>query len=184
MENMRKYIYICLSIASLVTTLACNKPNPNPEMGDEIYLDLKSQAESAKKDAESEQKKLEGLKKDVETSVPQTGTIKYAQKHYFDAEARVQKLEQVAKYFELKSDSRLKYTKSEYLKAFKAGKAWPTPEELESYKVYKALAKKDPSWDSRKRVQAYEKENGIVSSTKGAESKEGAKKAESKPAAE
>ncbi|MBC7372331.1 MAG: hypothetical protein H7326_12235 [Bdellovibrionaceae bacterium] len=158
--------------------MACNKPNPNPELSDEIYSDLSSNAEAAKKDVESEKKKLEGFKKDLGAVVPQSGKIKYAQKRFFESGANLARLEQQAKFFELKAQARLKYTKLEYLKAFKDGKPWPTPEELESYKTYNLMSKKDPSWDSRKRVQAYEKENGIVSAVK--PKAEGGKKAEIK----
>ena len=164
----------------IFTIVACNKPNPNPELADEIYSDLKSSAEASEKDVESEKKKLEAAKKELEAVVPQTGEIKYAQKRFFESEAKLQRLEQVQKYYALKAEARLKYTKLEYLKAFKAGKPWPTEEEIESYRTYKLLSQKEPSWDSRKRVQAYEKENGIESSAK--PKAEGEKKAETKPA--
>jgi len=141
----------------------CNKPNPNPELADEIYQDLTSQAGEVKKEAENEKKKLEGFKKDIEKAVPQTGEIKHAQKRYFESELKVQKLEQLAKYFELKAADRMRYTKAEYLKAFKAGKSWPTEEELAAYRQYKLSARVDGGWDSRRRVKAYEKDRGIAS---------------------
>lgn len=141
----------------------CTKPNPTPELADEIYQDLMSQAGEVKKEAESEKKKLEGFKKDLDKAPPQTGEIKYAQKRYFESEMKVQKLEQLAKYFEIKAEDRKRYTKHEYMKAFKAGKSWPTPEEIEAYKQYKLSSKVDGGWDSRKRVKAYEKERGIAS---------------------
>lgn len=164
----------------------CNKPNPNPELADEIYQDLTTQAGEVKKEAESEKKKLEGFKKDVEKAVPQTGEIKHAQKRYFESELRVSKLEQLAKYYELKAADRMRYTKTEYLKAFKAGKPWPTEEELAAYKQYKLSARVDGGWDSRKRVKAYEKDRGIASEgSKGGEKGEkGEKKPESKPKGE
>jgi hypothetical protein len=178
-ENMLKIAFLFITIC----LFGCTKPNPNPELADDIYLDLKSQSENVKKEVETEKKKLEGFKKDLETAVPQTGAIKYAQKRFFESEAKVQKLEQLAKYFELKTESRLKYTKSEYLKAFRAGKVWPTPEEIESYKKYKELAANTSGWDSRKRIKAYEKENGTVSDGKtGEKAEKGEKKAESKSA--
>ncbi len=161
----------------------CNKPNPNPELADEIYQDLTTRAGEVKKEAEAEKKKLEGFKKDVEKAVPQTGEIKYAQKRYFESELRVQKLEQLAKYYEIKSANRMHYTQSEYLKAFKVGKPWPTEEELTAYKQYKLSSQLDGGWDSRKRVKAYEKDRGIASeSLKSTEN--GTKKPESEPKGE
>lgn len=150
------FITICL--------FGCNKPNPHPELADEIYIDLHTQAQNAQKEWESEKKKFEGFKKDLEAVVPQTGTIKYAQKRYFESELKVQKLEQIKKYYELKAVSRKKYTQQEYTKAFQAGKSWPNPEEIESYKKYKEVADVPPGWDTRNRVNSYEKEYGVASS--------------------
>lgn len=173
--TMRILVLLLITIG----LFGCSKPNPNPELSDEIYQDLQSQAGDVKKEAESEKKKLEGFKKDVEKSVPQTGEVKHAQKRYFESEMRVQKLEQLAKYFELKAEDRKRYTKAEYLKAFKAGKPWPTEEELEAYKQYKLSSKVAAGWDTRKRVEAYEKESGTGS--KPAKGGEHGEKGEKKP---
>jgi hypothetical protein len=166
-----------------ISLFGCNKPNPNPELADEIYQDLTAQASEVKRETESEKKKLEGFKKDVEKAVPQTGEIKYAQKRYFESEMRIQKLEQLAKYYELKAAERVRYTRLEYLKAFKDGKPWPTEEELAAYRQYKLSSHIDGGWDSRKRVKAYEKDRGIASEgSKGAgKSENGEKKPESEP---
>jgi hypothetical protein len=178
----RIFMLKTLLLIALACLVGCTKPNPHPELADDIYLDLQAQAGSAKKEAEEEKKKLEGFKKDLDAVIPQTGAIKYAQKRFFESEAKSQRLEQAAKYFELKVQSRLTYTKTEYMKAFRAGKPWPTPEEIASYKKYKELASRPLSWDSRKRVQSYEKENGITPS--GHAGEKGEKKAETKSAGE
>ncbi len=159
--NMRVVIIFII----LISIISCNKPNPNPENTDEIYQDFLSQAQSVQKELEVEKKKLEGFKKDLDTATPQTGAIKYAQKKYFESEDKIQKLEQLVKYYELKSASRKQYTKFEYAKAFKAGTPWPTESELTSYKQYKAALRGAKSWDSRRRVEEYEKSVGIVSAS-------------------
>jgi len=171
-----------LMLLLLIIIVGCNKPNPNPELADEIYSDLKASAGNAAKDVEAEEKKLEGFKKDLDNAVPQTGEIKFAQKRYFESEQRLQKFEQVQKYFELKAQDRLEYTRKQYAKAFRAGKTWPTEEEIQSYKKYKLLSNKEASWDSRKRVELYEKERGLSNRPKS--KPEGEKKAETKSAKE
>ena len=148
----------------MTSLLGCNKPNPHPELADEIYLDLNTRAQDAAKEVDSEKKKFEGFKKELEEVKPQTGEIKYAQKRYFESELKIQKLEQTKKYFELKAASRKKYTFLEYQKAFHAGKPWPTEEEIESYRKYKEVSNVPPGWDTKKRVSSYEKANGITSS--------------------
>jgi hypothetical protein len=177
--TMRIFVLLLITIG----LFGCNKPNPNPELSDDIYQDLQSQGAEVKKEAESEKKKLEGFKKDVEKAVPQTGEIKHAQKRYFESEMRVQKLEQLAKYYELKAEERKRYTKTEYLKAFKAGKPWPTEDEILAYKQYKISSQVSPGWDSRKRVEAYGKASGAGAGAShgGGHEEKGEKKPESEP---
>jgi len=151
--NMRILVLILITIG----LFGCNKPNPNPELADEIYQGLQSQASDAKKEAESERKKLEGFKKDIEKAVPQSGEIKHSQKRYFESESRIQKLDQLTKYYELKAEDRKRYTKTQYLKAFKEGKPWPTDEEIEAYRQYKISSKVNPGWNTKERVSSYEK---------------------------
>ena len=161
----------------MTSLLGCNKPNPHPETLDEIYLDLNTRAQDAAKEADAEKKKFEGFKKELDAVIPQTGEIKYAQKRYFESEAKVKKLEQLQKFYELKAASRKRFTFIEYQKAFQAGKPWPTAEEIESYRKYKEVSHIPGGWDTKKRVATYEKEHGIVSAaSKGPEKpkKEGA----------
>ncbi|WP_413289476.1 hypothetical protein [Bdellovibrio sp. HCB337] len=147
-----------------ISLLGCKKPNPTPELADDIYLDLNTRAQSAQKELDSEKKKLEGFKKELAAVVPQTGAIKYAQKRYFESEAKIQKLVQEVKYYELKAAARKKYTKLEYMKAFNEGKSWPLPEEVDAYKTYKTVSVVPHSWNSKKRVESYEKEFGTATS--------------------
>ncbi|MGZ3796212.1 MAG: hypothetical protein ACXWRE_00610 [Pseudobdellovibrionaceae bacterium] len=141
----------------------CNKPNPNPELTDQIFQDLQSQTQNTQREIDTEKKKLEELKKELNAVTPQTGMLKHLQKKYFESEVKIQKLEQLRKYYEIKSESRRIYTKGEYLKAFQTGKPWPTQEELTSYKQYKESLNYGKSWNSRERVKNYEKQNGISS---------------------
>lgn len=158
---------VCMRILCLILTIAvlfgCNKPNPNPELADPIYSDLQNRAQDSQKELDSEKKKLDGFKKELDAVKPQTGEIKYAQKRYFESEAKVQRLEQEVKYYELKAQSRKRFAKQEYMKAFIAGKTWPVPDEAEAYKVHRELSSIPTSWDSRKRVKSYEETAGNAS---------------------
>jgi hypothetical protein len=158
---MKTYNFISIFIA--LSLFGCTKPNPNPELADEIYLDLQSRAQSVEKEVETEKKKFEGFKKEMETAVPQTGAIKFAQKRYFESEIKIGKLGQLANYYGLKAESRKQYTKAQYARAFKDRKPWPTEEELASYKQYQESAKAEKSWNSQARVKEYEKKTGAAS---------------------
>lgn len=151
-------MHILVVVFLIGALLGCNKPNPNPELADPIYLDLNSQAQSVQRELEVAKKTFEGHKKELATVTPQSGAIKYAQKRYFESETKIQILEQKKKYLELKALSRKQYSQREYTKAFKDGKAWPTLEEVEAYKTYQQFVENPKGWDTKKRVREYEAE--------------------------
>lgn len=173
---MRFFVFAFITLC----LLACHKPNPTPELADDIYLDLNSRSQSVQKELEAEKKKFDGYKKELDTITPQTGAIKFAQKRYFESEARIQKLEQKIKYFELKTKTRQKYTRLEYMKAFQDGKPWPNQEEVEAYKKYSEVSNISPGWNTKNRVDSYEKEFGTTpGATKSTEKTKKAAKSES-----
>ena len=65
---------------------SCNKPEENPELSDPLYLEFKSQKDTATKAIADTQKTVEEKKADLEKVKPQTGQIKYAQKRYWEAQ--------------------------------------------------------------------------------------------------
>jgi hypothetical protein len=138
---------------------ACNKPDPNPELNDKIYADLKEQAESTKKAIEETQKAIDEHKAEIDKVKPQTGQIKYATKRYWEAQDAMNALVQQKKYWEIRMQQRFHSDQVEYLKAFKEGKPWPNPKEYEEYMSEKRLRQSKSHWDVRKRMEEYKKEN-------------------------
>jgi hypothetical protein len=142
----------------------CEKPNPTPELTDGIYSDLNSRAEAVQKSVESERKKLEGFKKDLEKAKPNTGDTAVAQKRYFETERKIASLEQEAHYLELHADSRRVFVRKSYIQAFNAKKPWNNDTEVESYASNRKLNEKSPDWDENVRIQAYQKQMGYGNS--------------------
>ncbi len=143
-------------VLMLLFLIGCNKPNPTPEVGDEIYLDLKNRAAGAEKALETEKKKLEGFKKDLDSAIPQTGAIKYAQKRYFETEAAVEKARQANKYYELAAESRKKYFRKRYAASYAEGSSAIDAEEVASYMKNAGSNRGGTSWDTKARVKSYE----------------------------
>lgn len=139
--------------------LGCNKPNPTPELSDEVYLDLTSRAKSAKGSLETEKKKLDGFKNELRTADPQSGSIKFAQKRYFESESAVTKLEQLTKYYELAAIARKSEVRKRYSTAFNQKQEWIIPEEVENYKMNRSISNSTIGvpWSSKKRVEDYTK---------------------------
>ena len=141
--------------------LGCNKPNPNPESLDPIYADLVQMAGSTHSELESAKKDLEGHQKELDSAVPQTGQNKYAIKRISEVQARINRLEQMELYYELKAKSRLKEDQITYLKAFHDKKPWPPPEEWESYQAEKRLRQAPKDWNAKTRMEEARRNYGV-----------------------
>ena len=135
--------------------VSCNKPDPNPELKDPIYADLNALLGSAKQAVESEKKALEEHTQALKDVIPQTGQIKYAQKRFYESEAKITRLEQEAKYLELKIAARKKLAVKSYQAAFAKEETWPDPQEWNSYQAEKNLRSAKKSWDSKARIEEY-----------------------------
>ena len=131
----------------------CDKPNPEPEKLDPIYEELQKEAASMNSQVAAAEKELEGFKKDLEAVVPQTGQIKYAQKRVYEAEAKLTKLKQLKDYWEMRVESRLKWDREHYLKAYNAKQPWPDPKEYEEFKAQLALERAPKQWDLKQRME-------------------------------
>lgn len=133
--------------------VACNKPDPNPELKDEIYADLNTQLAETTHALEAEEKQLAEHQKAMSEVTPQTGQIKYAQKRVYESEDKINQLRQEKQWLALRAQERLKYTRKQYLNAFKKGQPWPDPAEIEQYKAEMRLRKAKKDWDVKQRMQ-------------------------------
>lgn len=160
------FIRILIALFFGFLVLGCDKPNPNPEGMDPIYEDLDKMAGSAHSELESAKKDLEGHQKEFADAIPQTGQNKYALKRIGDAQAQINRLEQLQLYYKLRVKSRLKDDQISYLKAFKEKKSWPPPEEWESYQAEKRLRQAPKDWSAKTRMQEAKQQYGIDMSFK------------------
>lgn len=145
---------ICI-LSALMALMGCNKPDPNPELKDPIYADLNNLKTSAQQAVLAEKKALEGFEQELKDVVPQTGQIKYAQKRVNESREKINRLEQEAKFYELKVESRKREASIAYQLAFRKGESWPDPKEFAAYEAQKRIREGAKTWDSRKRVKAY-----------------------------
>lgn len=164
--DFKSLFFLFLSFSFLV---ACNKPDPNPELKDPIYADLNAQAEEAKKAIEAEEKVLADHEANLKAVEPQTGQIKYAQKRVYDSKNKLDKLKQEHQWLELRVKERLRETRKSYRKAFKAGQPWPDPAEYEQFQAQNKLRKAPREWSANRRIEE-------VLGPKGKESKKEEKK--------
>ncbi len=142
-----------LFLLIIVSAVGCNKPNPNPETLDPIYANIQSQVASVDAEITAEKAKLTENQTSFENVVPQTGQIKFAQKRIWESKNRIEKLNQLKKYWEVRKESRKIHARTEYMKAFASGKPWPDPNEYVMYKNQQKLENTSRSWNVKKRIQ-------------------------------
>jgi hypothetical protein len=165
------------SLILIITLTGCDKPNPAPETLDPIYLDMTKMAEEVKKNVEKEKSGYEGLESDLAKAKPQTGEAQLARRRLRESGDRLNHIQQMQKYWEIRADSRKDYDRKAYLFAWKAKTPWPDPDEYKQYNLSEKAQQQKKNWDVRARM----KEAGVGSKPEKAAKKEGEEGKEEKP---
>lgn len=173
-------IYLLLFIIGSLALSGCKKPDPHPELKDPIFLDLQRELGEAQKAVDAEKANLEEHKKNLQSAVPQTGQIKYAQKRYNDSVALISKLQQMVKYWEVRLDTRQSDARKQYLEAYNKEKPWPDPKEWEEYQSIQKMQHIQKTWSVQNRIN----ELGLNKKPKPASSEHGGGGEHSEPPAE
>lgn len=132
---------------------ACEKMDPNPELRDPIFRDLKDQLAMTEKMKQDEEKQLLEHQKNLKAVVPQTGQIKFAQKRIFDSQNKLTRYEQQIKYWKIRIIERKNHTRERYAQAFHKKEEWPVPTEFIQYQSEKRLREAKLSWDVKSRLE-------------------------------
>jgi hypothetical protein len=150
-EHMKNTITTPLfAIYCLFLVFSCNKRDPNPELSDVVYLDLRTELEIAQKNLAAEEAQNKKVKADLDSVSPQTGQYKFAQKRYFESVNNLDLYKQQAKYFEISLELRKHEAKIRYLESLtKGGRPWPDSKEIEDYKIRLKLQKAKLEWGKK-----------------------------------
>lgn len=146
---MRILIIFCFSFL----LFGCNRPDPQPQLKDPIYLDIQSEISALQQSIDAESKSLEGHLKSLEEVVPQTGQIKYAQKRVDESKAIINKLRQELEYQKLKLQAQEKNARTSYKKAYEVSEPWPNPKEWNVYQAEKRFRNAKKTWDVESRLK-------------------------------
>jgi len=130
----------------LLFVAGCNRPDPNPELKDPIYLDIQKELQDAKREVENQEKQVEEFKKVLAGVVPQTGQIKFAQKRFEESTAKLKKDQQMLRYWLIRLEDRRLESKKLYSVAFAKDKPWPNQQEWLDYKTTRTAQLKPKLW--------------------------------------
>lgn len=143
-------VFKCLVILSiLMLTLGCNRPDPNPELKDPIYKDLKSEYSKYQKYVEDEQKKLDEAMLEMEKIEPRSLDRRAKTMEIRSFKKNILEYTQKAEYFRIKMELRRVYGRKAYRIAFQKGEDWPDPSEFKAYETNKRLQEAPRNWSHR-----------------------------------
>ena len=133
----------------LFSLSGCRKENPNPELLDPIYLDLKSiHKEYLQKITTGEAELKEALKSLKQASV-HSKELFIAKRTVTKIKDQLKKDVQMAHYYKIRTERRRIEGRTSYKSAFRAKKRWPDPSEYASYVAHKRLREINLNWNSR-----------------------------------
>ena len=145
---MWKIIFIPI----LLLSLGCKKQDPNPELQDKIYQDLKAELVNTEAQIAEFEKKVAEMEKEMQNSKPQTGDFKRYQKYYYQYQNNLSRFKQQAIYWKIRIAQRKSAVQVEYSRAFEAQKPWPDPKEYDEYLARKKLRLAKIEWDIKQRI--------------------------------
>ncbi len=157
-EHSKTLLIVAISLFFSQLLTSCSKPDPNPELSDPIYLDMKTQLTIVEKSLVDAKAKIAESKTELKDAVPQTGQVKQAQKKLFQYEKLHDLYQQQIKYWLIRIQERGRQARLEYTSSRKSGTPWPNPKEFESYASEKKLRLAKIQWDAKKRLEDYKAE--------------------------
>ncbi len=129
--------------------VGCRKEDPNPELLDPIYNDLRAQLASAESAVEAMSKKLEAAKKELTISEPRSLDRRIARDNIEKYTQGLTKAEELREFYTIRVARRLAETRKSYKQAFRKNAPWPDPNEYEYYKINKKLVTAPQNWTQR-----------------------------------
>ena len=140
MEQFRLFRLFIIGCA-LISLMGCRSEDSTPEARDQIYQDLKKEAENTEKALEAAKKAKEVAYDKMRATSAQTMDLKEAQKEYWKATKLVDSLVVASEYLQIHAERRRVEARLSYHKAFMQGKEaeWPDAHEYSSYLINKRI---------------------------------------------
>ena len=146
-QNGKKLLLIALILPVFV--LGCTKRDPNPELRDPIFLDLKDLVGDLNRDVSAFEATVTEEEEKLSSAEPRSKDLALAKKRLREAKIKLSRAEQKLKYYEIRLERRRLETRLSYEKAFSNDEPWPDPTEFKAYEANKQLKNAKSSWSSR-----------------------------------
>lgn len=145
---MNSHTWIVTLAAVCIVISGCRREDPQPELSDYIYIDLKNEVQAGERNVEEFKKKLASAEESFRISAARTidrRTAKDEITKYTDA---LNRASEQLEYYKIRLSRRYAETRYNYRVAFREGRAWPPEKEFEYYQVQKKLANAPKAWSA------------------------------------
>lgn len=138
-----------MSILFIFGVCGCESEDPNPELKDPIYKDLKSKADGHTKVIEENKKKLEELQATLDKAEANSIELKDVRRDIAKAQRTIAQADQLARYYKIRAGRRAAVDKVSARKAKAEDKPWPDPAEYSDYQLNTRLREAPLNWNNR-----------------------------------
>lgn len=156
---MNSHIWIVTFMVGCIVISGCRREDPNPELSDKIYLDIKNEVQAGERGVEELQKKVAGAEQNLQASLPRSLDRRTAQDELVKFRAALAKTTEQLEYFRVRLSRRYAETRYNYKVAFRSGRPWPPPNEFENYMINKKLANAPKAWSAHLVSESEAREN-------------------------
>lgn len=149
-------------ILLVLFSAGCTSHDPNPELKDPIYLDLKNIVGDLASDVAIHKATIDDETKNKDLAEPRSKDLALTRNRLREAEQRLKKAEQALNYYEIKVERRRLEARLAYEKAHQKGESWPDPAEFQAYQTNKELKSANQQWSARvpklqERIESFQK---------------------------
>lgn len=151
-EHMKncKIILILAFISCFLLQSCKKKEDPNPELSDAIYLDLKSELDISTKQETDLKAQLVKDIQEYRNIPPQKGKSALARNKMSMSENLLNVIQQQKKFFEIRIEQRKIFVNQRYRESLQTrGRSWPDEKELADYKIRMKLQQDKFNWDTK-----------------------------------
>ncbi len=161
---MSRVLNIFSLILVILASLGCNRPDPDPELKDPIYLDISSELKALEGAIKTAEKEVDKKKKDLKKLPPGDPNIRQQAALLFGDEKKLLILRQQASFLKIQQEKRRDHVRAVYPEYFEQKKPWPDEKEFERYKKIKELRVGPKSWEERRKQREKIDQKGKESS--------------------
>lgn len=146
---MNRVVAGIISAFLLLGVVGCKSVDPNPELKDKIYLDIRADLEIQHKALKISEDFLRLAYEEEKSAELNSGELATIRRDIRDEKVKIEAIKQDIKYMEIRLERRLLESRLAYAKALESNEDWPNETEYQAYLAHKELRNAPNNWNER-----------------------------------